>query len=357
VDFFRAQDSARTRSRTLGALFALAVAAIVVSIYAVVRIATGYAEQGANATGSAFFDPALFSIVAVVTVGIITAASAYRTSELRRGGSVVAELLGGRRVHPSTSDDAERRLVNVVEEMSIASGTPVPAIYLLDSEMGINAFAAGHTPDDAAVAVTRGALDRLTRDELQGVMAHEFSHILNGDMRLNIRLIGLLFGIRVLAIVGRGLLRVTRGGGRRGKKDGGGQVALIGLGLLVVGYVGVLFGRLIQGRSHGSASSSPTHRRFSSRGTPRGWGARCGRSARLPARSSGRIMPRRRATCSLPTACHQRRCLSSRRIPISRSGSAGWARYTPVGSRPRQRRRRATACRRTPGTRHTPPAR
>src|SRR5690606_20462306 len=121
---------------------------------------------------------------------------------------------------------------NVVEEMAIASGVPVPAVFVLPEE-GINAFAAGYGIHDAAVAVTHGALRHLTRDELQGVIAHEFSHILNGDMRLNIRLIGLLHGLLVLALVGRVLLRggARSSGGRRGKKGGGGQVALVGLAL------------------------------------------------------------------------------------------------------------------------------
>jgi Zn-dependent protease with chaperone function len=242
MNFFEAQDSARTRTRTLVLLFGAAVTAIIVSIYFVVHVALGPGPGGA-------IDPVLLLIVAAGTMGLVAAGSTARTLQLRQGGTRVAELLGGRRIRPNSSDEAERRLINVVEEMAIASGTPVPAIYVLDQEDGINAFAAGFTTDDAAVGVTRGTLDRLNRDELQGVIAHEFSHILNGDMRINIRLMGLLYGILLLAVVGRGLLYTGgRGGGRGGRRGGGGggQIAIIGLALMLVGYIGVFFGRLIQ---------------------------------------------------------------------------------------------------------------
>jgi Zn-dependent protease with chaperone function len=146
---------------------------------------------------------------------------------------------------PDTTDPEERRLINVVEEMSIASGTPVPAVYVLDGEDGINAFAAGYTTHDAAVAVTRGALRTLTRDELQGVIAHEFSHILNGDMRLNIRLIGVLYGILLLAVIGRGIVYAgPRGGG--GPDGGRGRGGSCWAGCCWSGYIGVFFGKLIK---------------------------------------------------------------------------------------------------------------
>jgi Zn-dependent protease with chaperone function len=240
VDFFQAQDAARSRTRTLVVLFVAAVAAIIAAIYAVVHMVLG-PGPGAG------IDVPLLLLVGTLTTALVAAGSTVRTLQLRQGGGRVAELLGGRRVRPNSTDEGERRLINVVEEMSIASGTPVPAIYVLDQEAGINAFAAGYTTDDAAVAVTRGALDTLDREELQGVIAHEFSHILNGDMRLNVRLMGLLFGILLLAIVGRGLIHSgARGGrGRRGG-GGGGQVAILGLALILVGYIGVFFGRLIQ---------------------------------------------------------------------------------------------------------------
>jgi len=159
-------------------------------------------------------------------------------------------MVGAVRVNPATSDPQERKYINVVEEMAIASGVPVPAIYIMQDEININAFAAGYTVQDAAVAVTRGCIDELDRDELQGVVAHEFSHILNGDMSLNIRLIGVLAGILFIAVIGRILLEVgARSGGRRSRnKEGGGGAALlaIGLGLFLVGYIGYFFGSLIK---------------------------------------------------------------------------------------------------------------
>jgi Zn-dependent protease with chaperone function/uncharacterized tellurite resistance protein B-like protein len=236
MDFFEAQDAARSRTRTLVVLYVAAVLAIIAAVYAAVHVALGPGIGGG-------VDPALLLLVALAVSVLVGIGSGFRTMQLRQGGSKVAELLGGRRVKPNATDEAERRLVNVIEEMAIASGTPLPAIYVLDHEPGINAFAAGYTLDDAAVAVTRGTLERLNRDELQGVIAHEFSHILNGDMRLNIRLMGLLFGILLLAVVGRGLLY---SGGRGRRRDGGGQIAIVGLALVLVGYIGVFFGRLIQ---------------------------------------------------------------------------------------------------------------
>jgi Zn-dependent protease with chaperone function len=149
----------------------------------------------------------------------------------------VAELLDGRLVNPNSTDAHERKLLNVVEEMAIASGVPVPQVYVMDGEPGINAFAAGHSASDAAISVTRGAMTMLTRDELQGVIAHEFSHLLNGDMKLNLRLMGLIFGILCLTVIGRVLIRT------RGRKN---PLPLLGLALIIIGWVGVLFGRLIQ---------------------------------------------------------------------------------------------------------------
>jgi Zn-dependent protease with chaperone function len=190
----------------------------------------------------------------VVSV-VILLASIFKVLSLSRGGgATVAESLGGRLVNRSTEDRLERRLLNVVDEMAIASGIPVPKVYVLDHEAGINAFAAGSSTSDAVVAVTRGTLEQLNRDELQGVVGHEFSHIFNGDMRLNIRLMGVLHGILVLALIGRSILRGSSRGSRhrsyhssssnRGK--GGGGIVLFAIALFVVGYIGVFFGRLIK---------------------------------------------------------------------------------------------------------------
>ncbi|MEE8277248.1 MAG: M48 family metallopeptidase, partial [Thermoanaerobaculia bacterium] len=164
----------------------------------------------------------------------------------------VARLLGGRPVDPNTDDPNERRLLNVVEEMAIASGAPVPEVFVLEKEKAINAFAAGNTSADAIVAVSAGCLEQLTRDELQGVIAHEFSHIINGDMRLNLRLMGILHGILVIALIGYWVMYSMRfSGGTRGggKREGGGlgmAILLFAVVLLVVGWIGVFFGRLIK---------------------------------------------------------------------------------------------------------------
>jgi Zn-dependent protease with chaperone function len=160
-------------------------------------------------------------------------------------------MLGGRRLLPNTTDLNERRLLNVVEEMAIASGTPVPPVYVMDQEPGINAFAAGFTVDDAVIGVNRGTIEQLNRDELQGVIAHEFSHVLNGDMRMSLRMIGLLHGIQLIALIGYFILRSLSWGSsssRRDKEGGGAQVAFlaIGVGLLVVGSIGLFFARLIK---------------------------------------------------------------------------------------------------------------
>jgi Zn-dependent protease with chaperone function len=239
MDFFEAQDVARRRTHLLVLLFLAAVAAIIIVVYLVVHMTLG---PGPTAT----LDVGLLALVAFGVGVLIAGGSGFRTMQLRQGGPAVARLLGGTEIGHDTSDPDERRLVNIVEEMAIASGTPVPAIFVLRQEDGINAFAAGYTLHDAAVAVTGGALRRLNRDEMQGVMAHEFSHILNGDMRLNVRLMGVLFGILLLAIVGRGLLRSGFYRGRGRKNDGGGQIAILGIALLAVGYIGVFFGKLIK---------------------------------------------------------------------------------------------------------------
>lgn len=188
----------------------------------------------------------LLAGVAALTALFISLASLYRTATLSRGGGQVARMLGATEVTGEGSDPLRQRLLNVVEEMAIASGIPVPEIFVLEEEQGINAFAAGLTPADAAIAVTRGALEKLSRAELQGVVAHEFSHILNGDMRLNQRLMGLSFGILILALMGRWLLYSMHF--TRRSRSGGGLAAAAGVGLafLLIGYIGLFFGRLIK---------------------------------------------------------------------------------------------------------------
>ena len=239
MDFFAQQARVRGSSRRLVVLFVLAVVAIVATIDAVVWLTMGHHAADGEPVASNL--PLLFASSAAVIAGI-GLSSLFRIMSLSGGGKAVAESVGAVPVPPDTRDPQLRRLRNVIEEVAIAAGVPVPDIYLMADEAGINAFAAGYSASDAAVCVTRGCLDRLSRDELQGVIAHEFSHVLNGDMRLNIRLMGLLFGILVLAIVGRRVIWFGGSGNRRG----GGQVWLIGLALMVVGYIGYFFGRLIQ---------------------------------------------------------------------------------------------------------------
>ncbi|HWU75441.1 MAG TPA: M48 family metallopeptidase [Rhodanobacter sp.] len=242
MDFFAQQARVRGSSRRLVALFVLAVVAIVATIDAVVWIAMGHRPVEGEPAASNL--PLLFASTVIVLAGI-GLSSLFRIMSLSGGGKSVAESVGAVPVPPDTRDPALRRLRNVIEEVAIAAGVAVPDIYLMPDEPGINAFAAGYSVSDAAVCVTQGCLDQLSRDELQGVIAHEFSHVLNGDMRLNIRLMGLLFGILVLAIVGRRV--IWFGGGRSSRRDGGGgQVWMIGLALIVVGYIGYFFARLIQ---------------------------------------------------------------------------------------------------------------
>ncbi len=251
TDFFERQDLARRNTGRLVLLFVLAVLAIMVSIDLLLAATMGYLSRD-PATGAIDWslagDLQLVTLAVVGTLVVVGGGTLFKIAQLRGGGRVIAEELGGRRLNSDTSVPAERQLLNVVEEMAIASGTPAPPVYLLDAEDGINAFAAGFTIDDAVIGVTRGAIERLPRDELQGVIAHEFSHILNGDMRLNIRLIGLLNGILIISILGYFMFRVSAfSGHRRSSRDSSPLPLLaLGAGLMVVGFVGMLFGNLIK---------------------------------------------------------------------------------------------------------------
>ncbi|HEX9802672.1 MAG TPA: M48 family metalloprotease, partial [Gammaproteobacteria bacterium] len=243
MDFFSAQDEARKNTKWLVLLFALAVASIIILLYVALVLLTSWSDTARIAAPIQWWQPHLFYIVAGATSGVILLGSLYKTLLLARGGgAAVAESLGGRLVSRGTGDALERRLLNVVDEMAIAAGIPVPRVYILDEESSINAFAAGYDVQNAVVAVTRGCLEQLSRDELQGVVGHEFSHIFNGDMRINLRLIGILHGILLLAIAGRVVLR----GGGRGRSRNAGAVVAAGLALLVVGYAGLFFGRAIK---------------------------------------------------------------------------------------------------------------
>jgi Zn-dependent protease with chaperone function len=243
MNFFDAQDRARRSTRWLVVVYVIATLLIVAGVTLVVGV--GLAGMGQYDTPT---NPTVLGFTAIATTLFILGATLYKTTVLSSGGGRVAQDMGGTRVPPDVTDPLRRRFRNVVEEMAIASGVPVPEIYVLEEESSINAFAAGFTPGDAAVAVTRGTLELLERDELQGVIAHEFSHILNGDMRLNIRMMGVLFGIMVLGIIGRMIVRGSHHSSivSSRRKGGGGAVLFIGLGLLILGWVGVFFARIIK---------------------------------------------------------------------------------------------------------------
>ena len=251
MNFFAAQDQARRSSRRLVFAYIAATIAIVLGVTAVVGFALFNVSQSGydNTPGQFIREQApLLLGTALLTTLFIFGSSLYKTSRLSAGGGKVAVDMGGTLVPTDVQDPLRRRLRNVVEEMAIASGVPVPEIYVMEEEHGINAFAAGFSPSDAAIAVTRGTLELLDRDELQGVIAHEFSHILNGDMKLNVRLMGVLFGIMVLGLIGR---MVVRGGyhssiisSRRNRNAP--VILIIGIGLVVLGGIGVFFARMIK---------------------------------------------------------------------------------------------------------------
>lgn len=250
MDFFSEQDQARRRSMHLVLLFLLAVVLMMVIIYVVAVVAWNIADE--HQTTFTWWQPTIFALSIGGTALVIVLGSLGRISSLSAGGSAVAEMVGGQRLSPSTTDTDERRLLNIVEEMALASGTPVPPVYVMEEE-GINAFAAGYRYNDAVVGVTRGAMKRLSRDELQGVIAHEFSHILHGDMRLNIRLMGVLYGILMISAIGSIMMRAIylSGGRRRSSGRGNGEgaiyaIAAAGFVMYIIGYLGVFFGSMIK---------------------------------------------------------------------------------------------------------------
>jgi Zn-dependent protease with chaperone function len=270
MDFFAREEGAERASRRLALLFALAVLATVVTInlvtaYAldvylghqdlVVAVAAGRHHHGVAASSPTSADQAQLlrfethAGVTLATLAIIALGSIWKISQLSAGGAVVASMLGGRLVGRTPSEAKERTLVNIVQEMSIASGVPMPEVFVLDHEQGINAFAAGHQPGDAAVTVTRGALDQLSRDELQGVIGHEFSHILHGDMRLNLRLMGLVHGILVIGLTGALLIRfgsTARSSSSSSKGNPLAALVVVGIAAYIIGYIGFFFGGLIK---------------------------------------------------------------------------------------------------------------
>lgn len=245
TNFFEQQQNARARTFWLVGLFLLAVLATTALVYPLAVFLLGKPERTFYANEH---DPTLLLGSVVGVWGVIGLGSLFKASQLSAGGKSVALMVGGQEVLANTTDPRERRLLNIVEEMALASGLPMPAVFVLANEESINAFAAGLTPGDAVVAVSRGALEYLTRDELQGVVAHEFSHILNGDMRINFRMIILIAGLIGVSVLGRILLEAGSRGrsSNSGKDDGRGFMVLLGIGLFVIGMVGAFFGWLLQ---------------------------------------------------------------------------------------------------------------
>lgn len=246
MNFFEAQDKARRNTALLIFLFGLAVLGLVILTNLLVMAVLAYLNTDKGGMLIEPFNWSRFYFVGLLVLLLIGLGSAYKMLALSGGGHTVAEMLGGTLMPRSSTDPLQRRLLNVVEEMAIASGAPVPRVYLLN-EAGINAFAAGYSAHNAVIGITQGALESLSREELQGVVAHEFSHIFNGDMRLNIRLIGVLNGILLSYLIGDFVLRITRfGGSSRNAKNAVPALFLLGIGLMAVGGLGKLFGQWIK---------------------------------------------------------------------------------------------------------------
>lgn len=245
TDFFRQQDLARRNTKILVLLFTLAVFSLIVLTNLLVMLSFGF-FQGQQAMQLPW---EIISTISLVVIAVVGLAIMAKWQQLKLGGRTVAQALGGERVTADSQDPLKRRLLNVVEEMALAANLPVPPVYLLP-ERGINAFAAGYSPADAVIGVTQGCVEQLNRDELQGVIAHEFSHILNGDMRMNIRLIAILNGILFIGHIGYYFLRAGRGTriavSSRNRNQGAGGIMLLGVGLVVIGYLGSFFGNLIK---------------------------------------------------------------------------------------------------------------
>lgn len=253
MNFFEGQDRAKGRTKILIGFYIAGVlgVCVIMSLAALLVLSLGFESENGSLTAS---EAALFAgIVSAVTFAIICFGTIYKVLELRGGGSVIATRLGGRLIPRGEGSPNDRMLANVVDEMAIASGVPSPPIYVMEREQSINAFAAGYNPEDAVIGVTRGAIEQLSRDELQGVIAHEFSHILNGDMRLNIRLIGVLHGLMMITYLGYMLIRIGFANGAYNRvrmsksKDGGlPHLVVVGAVMLVVGVVGAAFGSVIK---------------------------------------------------------------------------------------------------------------
>ena len=231
MDFFEAQERARRRSRWLVLWYAAAVLGVVASYCALAAFGYWLVMQSAMPLAGHL-------AVASLVGGFILTVSAWRMWQLSDGGAVIAHVLGARYVDPDKCTPAERKLINVVEEMAIASGVSVPPVYVLEFDDAINALVAGYSPHEAVIIVTRGAAQKLSRDELQGMMGHEFSHILNGDMAFNVRMVGLLAGLTWLAGTAERLVFETARHNRELERDQRGAGALVALAAALIAFVG-----------------------------------------------------------------------------------------------------------------------
>ncbi|MGE4349976.1 MAG: M48 family metallopeptidase [Candidatus Berkiella sp.] len=250
MNFFEHQDKARRKSKILILYFVLALLIMIFAMNAAVYGILYYTSQQVPDLRSLMNEPLWLYISLTLTI-IIVSGSLFKMYALRGGGTSVANMVNARRILTDTSDFHEKRLIHIVEEMSIASGVPMPALYIMDKEMGINAFVAGITPKDTVLVVTKGSLENLNREELQAVIGHEFSHIFNGDMKINIRLMAILAGILLIGNVGSIVLRGaghSSGSKRRDGKGGGGVIIilLIALVMIIFGYLGLFLGRIIK---------------------------------------------------------------------------------------------------------------
>lgn len=260
MNFFEQQDRARRNTQRLILLMGLAVLSLITITALMFAGVFAYLHGGSTthlaADGQSFgfwrsilnaLSWELIAWISLMVCSVVFMGSFYKLMRLRGGGKAVAEAMGGQLINTHTSNAEEKRILNVVEEIAIASGTPVPPVYLIEDE-AINAFAAGHNPQDAVIGITRGCIHLLSRDELQGVIAHEFSHIFYGDMRINIRLVAILHGILVLGLIGHFLVRSThhRSVMRTNRGKSPAAVLSIGVGLIVIGYTGTFFGNLIK---------------------------------------------------------------------------------------------------------------
>lgn len=235
TQFFERQEAQRSYTRWLVLGFAAAILVVVLAIDLVVLLAINL-----NPAHTLRTHPEIAIWTSAIVLAVILIASWHKSSQLRHGGGVVARSVGGVHVLANDPDFKRQRLVNVVEEMAIAARVRKPSVFVLVDEPAINAFAAGHSPDEAAIAVTQGALDRLDREQLQAVVGHEFSHILNGDMKINMRLTAFIFGLYVITDLALRLLN-NRG---RGKRDG--RLFLVAAGIFIAGSIGMFAGRLLQ---------------------------------------------------------------------------------------------------------------